>query len=306
MPAVLLDGQVEFRVDDDAALVVGCDTRFAWRGDWYSWWSAPTLRTSDLARGGGDGVVAGSDWIDTHTTTFVCLITADTEADLLARIDAWKSATARSIDSVVTVRSAAFGTVRRRVGRFRIPGDVQVDQVSFLRDSDASEQSCGLRAVGSTQFVSLDGLTYGDDLNTWVTTRVVSGSGFTVPFTVPFTLGASTSGTLDAVNNGNAPAPWTARLDGPVAFPTITHLVSGRRLSLAFEANGGVELGVSDYLLIDSATRSVLLNGAADRRTQLTVDSDWWQREPGSNPFQFDADSGTGTLTVSGYDGYHS
>lgn len=297
MTTVLADGQVEIRADTDDALVVGPGTAYRFTTDWISWWSAPAVRTADVERGGVDGILAGRDLLGAHATPLVVQIIADDAEDLGDKIDAWKAACAISTDSTVTVRANLLGRTRRRVGRFRVPGEI-IPRGRMTVGGFVANAAC--------QFDALDPVTYGDEETSAVTTREVAGSGFTVGFTVPFSLGASTGGGLSIWNNGNRSAPWTARLDGPLTYPEITHTQSGRRLYLSLDANGGVDLATGQYLIIDSAARSVMLNGTADQRSRLTIDSEWWSLDPGQNDFILRADAGGGTLTVTARDAWHS
>ena len=55
----------------------------------------------------------------------------------------------------------------------------------------------------------------------------------------------------------------------------------------------------------ETVEKSAMLNGTADRRTQLTVDSQWWDLDPGTNSFRLDAQAGTGTITVTWRDTFY-
>ena len=294
---VLADGQIELRAGDADALVIGPATSYRFAPDWLNWWAAPAVRTTDTPRTGANGVTAGRDLYGTHTTNLVVQLIADSASDLGDLIDAWKAATAMTPDSTVTVRANLLGRTRRRVGRFRIPGEI-IPRGKVTTGGHVANASC--------QFVAFDGRTYGDTLNEASTQPVLPGTGFEAPVDVPFTLGDSTLGVCTITNSGNIAAPWTARLDGPLTGITVSHVESGRRLDLSFTANGELTLATGEYVTLDSDARSVLLNGTADRRTVLTVDSQWWDLEPGDNSFELTADTGTGTLTVSAYDAYHS
>jgi hypothetical protein len=211
-----------------------------------------------------------------------------------APTDTPRAATAHSADDgLVAVRLCAFGRTRVRYGRFRKPGEI-----------NASQGRANAWLIGTTQFEALDPRTFADDVHIATTGRVLPGTGFTPPFAVPFTLGASSSGSVAVINAGNAPAPWTARLDGPLTNPTITYVEIGRRL--AFQANGGLDLASGDYLELSTTGRSALLAGVSDRRTQLTIDSDWWELGPGSATFRLDADAGNGLLTITVVDAFYS
>jgi hypothetical protein len=297
----ITDGQLEIA----GTLVIGDGTDYRLPLGGIQWWSAPETRTGDIARSGANGYVPGRDLLGKDTLTVQVMILADSEAELGTKIDAWKAACARTADTTVAVRMSLLGQTRVRFGRFRIPGDVQLDLWS-LDYGDLDGCLARLRAHGSAQFEALDGRTYGDSQHTVVVGRTQPGSGFTPPFTPPFTPGASVGGSVDVTNGGNASAPWTARLDGPLTYPEITHTESGRKLSLDLTANGGVDLAAGEWLDLDSSRRSILLDGSADRRTQLTSDSMWWELDPGVNTFTLDADAGAGTLTVTWRDAWLS
>jgi hypothetical protein len=294
---MLADGQVELRADTDAALVVGPGTSYRFTTDWISWWGAATVRTADMERGGVDGLLAGRDLLGSHMTPIVVQILGDDAEDLGDKIDAWKAACAVSADDDVTVRANLLGRTRRRLGRFRIPGEI----IPRGRVTVG-----GHVANGSCQFEALDPITYGDEETSAVTTREVAGVGVELPEQLPWSLPAGSGGGLSVTNAGNRNAPWTARLDGPLTYPEINHTQSGRRLYLSLDANGGVDLASGQYVIIDSKDRSVLLNGTSDRRSQLTIDSEWWDLPPGQNDFILRADAGAGTLTVTTRDAWHS
>jgi hypothetical protein len=293
MPAALLRNQVEIRAGTDTALVVGPQTAYQWVREGPKWWAGAAVRDFDKPRGGADGYTPGRDLLGKHATTFQVQITGISQADLAEKVDAWKAACALAADDLVAVRARLLaGETRVRYGRFRMPGE-----------ADAKDGARAHFAVGSAQFVTLDGFTYSDEEHSLATPRVSGGSGFTPPFEVPFTLGASETGSVAADNAGNAPGSWRITLTGPLAQPVITHLESGQRL--AFTANGGVDLLAGQTLELDQARRSVLLNGVADRRTQMS-EEDWWPLAAATTTYRLDADSGAGQMTVRWRDAYHS
>lgn len=294
----LADGQMELRAGTSAALVIGNGTAYRWTNEsWIQWWSAPTVRTFDMERGGVDGLLAGRDLLGSQATPMLVQIIGDSAEDLGDKIDAWKAACAVSSDLLVTVRANVLGRTRRRYGRFRIPGEI-IPRGKVTIGGHVANAAC--------QFEALDPITYGDTATSAQCTREIPGAGFEVPFTPPFSLPAATTGGLSIVNSGNRAGAWQARLDGPLQYPEITHTTSGKRLFLSLDANGGVDLTAGQYVILDSKTRAVLLNGTSDRRSQLTIDSEWWDHDPGQNDYLLRADDGTGTLTVTAYDAWHS
>ena len=292
---VLSRNQIELRADTDDALVVGPGTDFQWVREGPKWWAGADVREFDEARGGADGYTPGRDLLGRHATPLQVQIRAVSQADLAAKIDAWKAATAISADDLVAARARLLtDETRVRYGRFRVPGEVGGEDAARARF-----------AVGSAQFVTFDGLTYSDEVHELSTGRVTGGAGFTPPFVPPFTLGAGTAGSLAAANAGNTTGWWEATLTGPLDQPVIEHLESGLRL--AFTANGGVDLSAGQTLVLDSRRRSALLNGTADRLTQLSVDRDWWGLSHlAVTTFRLTAGDGAGQLRVRWRDAYHS
>lgn len=108
--------------------------------------------------------------------------------------------------------------------------------------------------------------------------------------TYPLTYGTAgvDSGTISATNDGNVPAHWTARIDGPVANPYI-ELASAEdsnpRLSFA------ITLAAGEYLVIDSLSATVMLNGTASRQNAIVGGSRWFRLPPGTTDVRFNAQS---------------
>lgn len=151
--------------------------------------------------------------------------------------------------------------------------------------------------AGSVQWEASDPFIYSDDTHTEITARAEPGDGLAPPWTPPLAFPAATSlGAFTAANAGTWPAPWTARIDGPITDPVITNVTSGK--ALHFTANGGLELTGSQWVDIDSSTGEVLLGGTGDRRTTLRLpESRWFELAPGDNEILFTAAAGAGELT---------
>ncbi len=293
---VLARNQVELRADTPDALVIGPATSYQWVREGPRWWASAQIRDFDEDRAGAHGVTPGRDLRGTHAATIQVQITAATQAELADRIDAWKAATAIESDELLAVRARLLDDETRvRFGRFRVGGEI-----------DAKDGPRGHYAIGSAQFVTLDGLTYSDTEQAASTTRVLPGEGVELPAELPIEFPASATGALSIVNAGTAPGFWRARLSAPLSQPVIEHLESGRRLALT--ANGGVNLTGGQFLDLDSRSRSVLLNGTADRRSQLAVPPPerWAVLARGTNTFRLTATDGDGLLTVFGRHAYHS
>lgn len=96
-------------------------------------------------------------------------------------------------------------------------------------------------------------------------------------------------------------AAWpTIRIDGPCAGPAVW---CGDKV-LSFP---GFEVEAGHFLLIDSAARTVLLDGVTDRRSALDAAvSSWWQIQPGDNDVMFvpERSGSPSTVTVTWRDAF--
>lgn len=119
--------------------------------------------------------------------------------------------------------------------------------------------------------------------------------GLTFPMSMPFTIsGVLDEGTLDLTNTGTADAELLFRIDGPVNNPAVTLQRDDGIRSISVDVN--VSSGY--YLEIDTAARSVLLNGSISQRgVTSTEGEDWPTLPPGVSTVRFRG-SGSGTLTV--------
>ena len=102
------------------------------------------------------------------------------------------------------------------------------------------------------------------------------------------------SGEVNLTNPGGAPSPVTLRVDGPVDGPRIEHQQSGGVLEL------GLSLGSGHYVLFDSQSRQVLIDGRDPARGAV-LRRGWSDALPGANTWSFTAkeSSPVARLTVS-------
>lgn len=92
---------------------------------------------------------------------------------------------------------------------------------------------------------------------------------------------ATPVGAVVVTNPGTAPALPVLELYGPATDPVVANVTTGK--VLAFE---GIELASGDYLEIDTAEKTILLNGLESASRYGFVDfavSEWWDLEPGDN-----------------------
>ncbi|MFF4740491.1 phage tail protein [Streptomyces sp. NPDC001262] len=97
---------------------------------------------------------------------------------------------------------------------------------------------------------------------------------------------AGSTGTITAVNAGDAPVSPVIEFRGPVELPSLTRLGDGRQLEY------DIQLAESDVLAVDTTAGTVTLNGAASRLYTATARStpeQLFQLEPGVTSLAFRA-----------------
>lgn len=154
------------------------------------------------------------------------------------------------------------------------------------------------RIMATCRFTGTDPYWYAVDELSADAALVEASGGLSFPATAPFTFGAgSTGNVIIATNPGTAPAPWTATLTGPITNPRVVNESTGALLELS--AGGGLDLLVGQTLELDSAQRSILLNGEASRYDRLSRASRWWSLPPeSSTTFRLAGLAGSGAMTV--------
>jgi hypothetical protein len=134
------------------------------------------------------------------------------------------------------------------------------------------------------------------DTETAVTLTLPSGAdaGLQIPFTVPFYIpdsGVSTN-RATVINEGTFATRPVVTFVGPVGSPAIVNLTQGKTLAFDISITSG------QTLVVDFASRSVLLDGTVSRAYTIAYGSAWWDLAPGSNDVQYaGVGSGTALLT---------
>lgn len=244
----------------------------------------PDLRTSDTPRPSDHGLYAGSDFAAGRLVELALTVTAADNAAFRAAIQALDDATVlQTTEKALSFQqpgSAAARRVNVRPRRRSIPNDW--DYVFRIG-----------RAI--LQFYATDPRVYDDTLLSSSTAAATSGGGRTYNRVYNLTYAAGgAGGTITATNGGNFPTRPTARIDGPVTDPRIENVTAGKFLQFS-----GLTLAAGEWLDIDFANRTVLLNGTASRYNLLTSTSSFWELAPGANQINFTSGSATGTLTLS-------
>lgn len=121
-----------------------------------------------------------------------------------------------------------------------------------------------------------------------------TSGGFAFPVVFPLTFATIIDGgTLIATNAGNKSTFPTTIFMGEVSNPVVTNLTTG--VTMSFQ----IDLALGDQLIIDSALRTVKLNGS-DRAAAI-IGNRFLQLVPGQNTLFFTSAnfSNTGTMSLS-------
>lgn len=104
--------------------------------------------------------------------------------------------------------------------------------------------------------------------------------GLSFPLDFPLDFGVSdTAGRLTVENEGNVSSPPTFVITGPVTNPIIDNDTTGQSIYTQDTA-----LSTGDTLTIDTAAKTVVLNGTTSRPDLISVSlTDWFYIRPGSN-----------------------
>lgn len=156
--------------------------------------------------------------------------------------------------------------------------------------------------VTKTGFVALNPTIYSGTLHSEVLTLPIVTGGLTVPLTAPFSIGATVvSGRTSVTNAGTATVGLTTRFDGPVVDPRVTVVANGVVTTLKVM----VTLAAGQWLDVDTAARTVYLNGTASRRGNAS--GGWPVLPPGTHDLAFDASAydASAQLTASWRDAWH-
>lgn len=246
---------------------------------------ARSVTSSDQPRLRRHGLRAGDDFLAGRTVVIRLEVKGSSDADLGATLAALTAAFRPGVDEAPLVFQLppVAGGAKARIGARTRPTNIPVDL-----------QALYLLPEVEIELFATDPKVYANDLSTASTTLPTAGGGLTFNATPDFTFGAtSTGGSFVANNAGGFPTPVTFRIDGPVQEPRIINQTQDRELKL------GLTVADGDHVLVDSDTRTVLLNGTASRYSDLTS-SEWFDLDPGDNDIAFfGATTAAGTLSAS-------
>jgi Phage tail protein len=241
----------------------------------------PDIRTSDANKLRRDGVWPGDDFAGAKS--FV----------LSGHIDAEMSASS-GLDVLLNAFTSAMTHGKEDALTFWLPGIYGGQQRRILvrprkRTLNIDEATRGW-ASWAVEFHASDPRIYEEAINQATSVLPTAGGGLQFSLRFPLVFGAvSTGGSIFAVNNGTAPTPIWARIDGPCANPVLILANTGEYLAFNMSIQAG------DWLEVDFANHTALLNGTSSRFSTIT-NQGWWLLLPGNNEIQFRASTQTSAL----------
>ncbi len=245
----------------------------------------PTIEPHDLPYSTSSGLNPGEDFARGKVITFSGVISGTDDVSYGQAVENLRFAFETrefETDLFITVPGLAGGSqvslgCRPRAGSLKIDADYVALQASF-----------------SIQLFATDPIFYSADGNnqqnyTVVQTTITSTTGGH-GFDHGFNLGFGGGSTALIVNNaGNAISYPIITFFGPCVNPHIINQ-NGAGNGLSFNIN----LGVGDFLEVNTLTRQITLNGPTNRYDTIN-DSDWFGIYPGNNTITFTVASTTGS-----------
>lgn len=282
----LTEGQVQLR---DLVLGPGTPYRFV-RGSHFNPFKRDVRADQGGTRAWSSGSWSGAEWAEQVAVAMRLVILARGPVDYMDRMSALLAAFAPA-GADVDLRFVIGGVEYLLQGRPRM-----VDPESRHLDGHTYVQAA---------FVALDPTIYsGVEHSTTLGLPSIVG-GLTLPATAPLTVDAAvTSGRGSITNAGTKATGLLVRVDGPVAEPRISLLTDAGTAVVRVWAT----LTAGQWLDIDTAARTVYLNGTASRRGVTTTDGTGWPvLPPGTYEIAFDASaySAAATATVRWRDTWH-
>lgn len=163
--------------------------------------------------------------------------------------------------------------------------DGRVRRMLIRADQFTRPQIADVQDIGVT-FKSPTGVLEDADESLLRLAPAAPRQGRTYPRTYPRRYPPGGGGAWLAVNRGNVPAEWLARIFGPCLNPALVNVDTGARI--AFD----LELAAGEFLEISTREHTALLDGEASVWHALDyVASDWWTLPPGGTRVRFEVDT---------------
>ncbi|MFJ2279219.1 phage distal tail protein [Streptomyces sp. NPDC087866] len=252
----------------------------------------PGMRTSDVEPPGEDGLWLGRDYYNGRTLRIDAAVRVP--GDQAGALDVAAALQETADDEAV--RGSGGTTMNLRL---KFPGrPVRVVRGRVRRADVDVEKSIHGWAPVDLEFQAADYLYYDDAPgSTGIPLAMLSTGGLTFPLMFPFVIEGDPAavgrpGYIDVA--GTAPTWPVLRVTGPCANPVITHVTSGRVLSVP------VTLEAGQWVEIDTRPgwRTVLRNNGGAAPLSPTSRIDLFRLTPGLNEIRWTATDPTLTSTL--------
>ncbi len=212
---------------------------------------------------------------------------------------------ARILSIKATVPHDARRHVLDGLGRFLAPGSrptvVWDDDDGQLRQATCAADKFSQPLVAGPRDLTLSwrvpsGLIEGVELMDRATPPQFPPAGRTYPLTFDRTYPHTEITAIDAVNEGNAFAPWSATIIGPIVGPAIVNLDTDQAVVLS-----GLTLATGEWVVVDSAEHTVYASGDPGSSRFGTVDvtsTNWWRLAPGTTRVQLQCTDAEGWASM--------
>lgn len=175
-----------------------------------------------------------------------------------------------------TILQALWGAVSEpRVMRWTREDGTQLQSVVKLGDAFDPV----IRATDAGRYLAYqlvldreDPRNYSQTLRSEASTVLTSGGGgWVFPEIMPVIFTPTGSGVATTANNGSIPTPATFTIVGQISNPQILQVETGKVIVLSGE------VGAGSTLVVNGATRTVLLDGVTDRSNLVNFASTDWE-----------------------------
>jgi hypothetical protein len=243
--------------------VVDADGRLLHLGKLEGWWDAPASSGTVTQKVNEHGAFLGPAYYGPRIVNWTTNIDGLSPADSLRQ--------ARKLAAALPVSTLTTLTVTDADGPLT---------AAVRQEGDPIIIRSGNRVIVSLSMLAPDSRRYGPAQVVSTGLPQMSG-GITLPIVLPLVLtGAASAGVLTLINSGDLDSQPVFTVSGPCPPFTITD-DQGRQLTF------NESLGTGRTLVIDTAARTALLDGIANR----VVTGSWPVLRPGVNTIRFNASS---------------
>ncbi|MFD6873282.1 MULTISPECIES: phage distal tail protein [unclassified Streptomyces] len=243
-------GQVQF-----GDLLLGAGTPYRWK-TLAGWESLPPLDSGTVLRAGGHGAYPGSLFAQARTITLDPLFIRAPSHRIGEAVGALNAATGVVVDEqplAVWLDERGPLLVHARILRRHIPVTTGYRQ-GVITGAALQWEATDSRRYGIHEQEAAARLPQAEEGLDWHTDPGPEHLAEPLDFGTP-----GATGTLIAVNDGDADTHPVVTFQGPVSMPSLTNITTGAVLEY------DLDLAAEDRLTIDTADGTVVLNGTASR-----------------------------------------